>query len=132
MEIETLLLTGRLPGREDCVLCGAITGNKICCMAVCETARVKYERPWWWWPPVIAMWLVVSLLSPIVVIFGFERQRPKEYGRDRFYDLPLRICSQCRLKLTDEDVVKDAMSEVPLYRRLLEKYPDAKVSVRKT
>jgi hypothetical protein len=132
MEIESLLLAGRLPEEDDCVLCGATTEKKVCCRTECERALVKYERPWWWWLIVLVMWVPIALLSPITVFFLPKRQRPIEHGKDRIYDLPLRICPQCRLDLTDEDEIKDAMWEVPVYRRLLEKYPDAKVSLPRT
>jgi hypothetical protein len=67
----------------------------------------------------------------IVVLAGTKGQTT-EHGKDRTYDLPLRICADCRQQLTNELEIKDAMWEVPAYQRLLEKYPDAKVTLLTT
>lgn len=129
MEVETLLLAGRLPEEKDCVLCGTTTDHYVRCRTECEKAEVKEEPwPWWLWVLVLLTCGVLVPLGAVVVLAGTKRQAT-EHGKDRVYDLPLRICNECQQQLTDEDEVKDAMWESPAYRRLLKKYPDAKVSL---
>jgi len=130
MEIETLLLAGRLPEEDHCVLCGTITDHKICCRTECERAQVKSER-WPWWALLLALLTCgVSIALAAIVILAGTRGKPVEHGKDRVYDLPLRICDECSRDLINEEEIKDAMWEVGLYRRLLEKYPRARVSLQ--
>ena len=124
MEVEALLLAARLPEEDDCVLCGTTTDHYICCRTECERAQVKDDRPWWVW---LLAFVTFGVLGAAVV--AASKGQTTEHGKDRVYDLPLRICDQCRQQLTHEDEIKDAMWEVPIYRRLLERYPDAKVSL---
>jgi hypothetical protein len=67
----------------------------------------------------------------VLCLCGFlvssTRKREEEYGRDRLYEVPLRACPGCREALQDEAALKAALSRVELYRRLLAKYPKARV-----
>ncbi len=130
MEIEALLLAGRLPEEHYCIVCGTNTDHFVNYRAECERAQVKNDGwPRWKW---LLVFLTLGLLAVAGVVFSRQlfaeaRGQTIERGKDRIFDLPLRICDQCRQHLTNEDDVKDAMWEVPVYRRLLEKYPDTKV-----
>jgi hypothetical protein len=132
MEVESLLLANRLPEEDCCILCGAATDHSICCRTECEKAQVKTDRwPWWVWLLVLLTCGAILAFGMIVVLAGTKGQTT-EHGKDRTYDLPLRICADCRQQLTNELEIKDAMWEVPAYQRLLEKYPDAKVTLLTT
>jgi hypothetical protein len=52
-----------------------------------------------------------------------------ETGKDRYFRLPLRICDQCSPRLTDAKSIKRALRSVPIYRKLLDKYARALVSL---
>jgi hypothetical protein len=69
----------------------------------------------------------------LVWLFEKARIRPTmEVGKDRIFTLPLRVCNSCRPGLTGTMEVKDALCRVPLYHRLLEKFPRAHVSESST
>jgi len=124
MAVEALLLAGRLPEEDHCVLCGAETDESVTCLTECERAFVDDGRPSWW--QYVLGYLTLGLFGALVV--GASRRTEQEWGKDRVFDLPLRICALCRGDVTDSVEAKDAMRRVPLYRALLNKYPDATVS----
>jgi hypothetical protein len=121
--IETLLLAGRLPMEQDCVLCGAATEHALCCRTVCEIAYV--HRGGSSWVGLLAFLLFGWIGALIAATMPREE---KQRGSDRVYPLPLRVCESCAQQLTNEQAVKDALYRVPLYRRLLDRYPRAYVS----
>jgi hypothetical protein len=57
------------------------------------------------------------------------RKSEREWGKDVIFELPLRVCEACCEELTTASAVKEAMREVPLYRRLLLKYPNVLVAL---
>jgi hypothetical protein len=125
MAVETLLLAGKLPEEDHCVLCGIATNGTICCYTECEKAYVQESEPSWW----------VQVLAHITigwlgaVIHAAAPRQQTEWGRDHIYTLPLRVCDACQQELTSVEALKDALCRVPLYRRLLKKYPAARVSL---
>jgi hypothetical protein len=132
MEVETLLLANKLPEEDHCILCGTATDRFARCRTECERAQVKTDRwPWWVWLLVLLTCGALLAFGMIVVLAGTKGQTT-EHGKDRTFDLPLRICDDCRQQLTNELEIKDAMWEVRAYRRLLEKYPGAKVTLLTT
>jgi len=125
MAVEALLLAGRLPEENHCVLCGIATVDSVYCHTECERAYTHDGRPPWW------VWLLAFLSFGWIgaaVVASSPRQET-EWGKDRIFDLPLRICAACRGQLTNAEAVKEALWRVPWYRRLLKKYPNAKVSL---
>jgi hypothetical protein len=52
-----------------------------------------------------------------------------EWGKDRIFLLPLRICDACQQTLSKPVELKAALRRVALYQRLLKKYPLATVSL---
>jgi hypothetical protein len=124
--IESLLLANKLPEEEECILCGDPTIGCVYCQVECERAVVVDGRP--------PLWAVIGM----VLLFGWvgallarsARKEPREWGKDRSFNLPMRLCDRCRPELTDTASVKRALRSVPLYRRLLDKYPRALVSLR--
>jgi hypothetical protein len=126
MVIETLLLAGRLPREQNCILCGAATEHTLCCRTVCEIAYVHRRR--WSWLALPLLLLGGWALAVIAAIAGSAPDEVKQRGSDRVYPLPLRVCAVCVQKLSTEQAVKDALYRVPLYRELLDRYPRAYVS----
>jgi hypothetical protein len=125
MAVEALLLAGELPEERHCVFCGTPTNGVALCHTECELARVEKSGPPLW--TVIAGYLTFGFLGAAVAAASSGPE--VEWGKDRVFDLPLRVCDGCRVRLADSQALKDALRQVPLYRRLLAKYPRAKVSV---
>jgi hypothetical protein len=127
--VETLLLAGKLPQEDSCILCGTRTEAFICCTTECEKACVQISSPPWWW--------IVLSMSPNFLPFGWigdvfvssQSEEERESGTDRVFSLPLRVFVRCRRSLTGPSELKAALVRVPLYRRLLEKYPGARITL---
>lgn len=122
LEVETLLLSGSLPEEEHCVLCGVATDHLITSETECERAHVQDGGPGWgqWFFSIFFLFLTGWLVWKI-------RGQEREWGKDRIFYLPLRVCSECELELTGTAELRDALCQVALYRRLLRKYPAAKL-----
>jgi hypothetical protein len=128
LAVESLLLAGKLPEEDHCVLCGVATDTYLCYRTECERARVEGPRPARW--TYLPAFLAFGWLGAIGIAVARSKARDsQEWGEDRIYSLPLRICGPCGEGLTDPTKVKAALRRVPLYRRLLEKYPQARVSL---
>src|SRR5262249_37963729 len=92
------------------------------CWTVCERANVQQPSDWepsWW--------------APITVFFGWisfrKITRETVDGRDLRLRLPLRVCASCRDQLRDTLVLKETLQDVPIYADLLDRFPDADVSL---
>ena len=125
LAIETLLLAGRLPEEDHCVLCGVATDTSIYCRTECERAYVLAGRPSLW----VYLLAFVTFGWLGVAVAKSTAGEDQEWGKDRIFLLPLRVCNACRQGMTNPAEVKAALVRVPLYRRLLKKYPDARVSL---
>jgi hypothetical protein len=117
LEVEVLLSSGRMPFENICVWCGKETSEQIQVLAECE--RVQ-RRGGFSWPALILSWLFL----PVRVFYWRE---PLEYGRDKVYWLPLPVCRLCRSDLQGPAALRHGLRKVEVYRRLLEKFPGAKV-----
>jgi len=123
--VETLLLAGRLPEDRHCVLCGVTTDGVICCTTECERAYVQSgEPPWWMY---LLSFVTFGWMGAVMV--HVTKKDDREWGRDRVFPLPLRICPGCLPQLVGMPALKAALSQVPVYARLLEKYPHARITV---
>jgi hypothetical protein len=123
--IEALLLARQLPDHRDCVLCGKLTDHSVCYRTICERAEVETGgRPLW---QILLAAVTLSWLGGLVV--AADRRPERELGRDKIYELPLRACENCAATLTVQNAVKRAMLGVPVYRRLLAKFPDAVIEM---
>jgi predicted nucleic acid-binding Zn ribbon protein len=123
MVVEALLLAGRLPEEDHCVLCGAATSESVTCHTECERAFVDDGRPSWW--HYVLGYLTFGWLGALIV--DVSRGTEREWGKDRVFDLPLRICAGCRGQLSNPTAAREALCRAPLYRALLNEYPDATV-----
>jgi hypothetical protein len=125
LEVEALLLARKLPEEDHCVLCGAATEASVCCRTECERAHVGSGRPSW--GVYLLAFLTFGWLG--VAVTSSTAGGDTEWGKDRIFPLPLRVCDSCRQGLSNPAELKAALCRVPLYRRLLEKYPGARVSL---
>jgi predicted nucleic acid-binding Zn ribbon protein len=126
MVAETLLLAGNLPQEDHCVLCGAATNDFICCTTECERAQVERSQPSAWQ---YALCFLTFGLIGVAVITRASARNHREWGKDRIFPLPLRVCAACQPQLTDPEDLKAALMRVPMDRRLLEKYPVARITL---
>jgi hypothetical protein len=123
--IEALLLAKKLPEEDECVLCSEPTNGCIFCQVECERAVVSDGEP-----PIWAVVASVVLLGWLGALLARNaRREPREWGKDRSFTLPLRLCDKCRPTLTNFASVTRALRSVPLYRRLLDKYPRAVITL---
>jgi hypothetical protein len=121
--IEHLLLAGQLPGTRACSKCGTPTDSTIPVSADCE-------RRWTQQPGCFST-VVVFVLAPIwlfILWWWREKDQARSYGEDKVFKLPLPICALCDPKVRGQKVLKQCMSAIPVYRELLEKFPEAKVT----
>lgn len=122
VQIESLLQRGMLPSETKCLSCGVTTDEVCHCWTTCERAKVDQPSGWELTPLV---W--VSMLFGFITLRKVNRERVE--GRDLRFRLPLRVCANCRAELKDPRRLKETLLEVPLYGRLLDKYPDTDVSL---
>ncbi|HEY1859307.1 MAG TPA: hypothetical protein VGG61_03080 [Gemmataceae bacterium] len=122
--LESLLLAGKLPDEQECVLCSEVTSGCITYFVEFERARVvDGNAPWWARAAAILVFGWLGLL-----LSRMSRGPTVEIGKDRALRLPLRICEQCCSRLIDAGAIKRALRSVPLYRKLLDRYPRAMIS----
>jgi hypothetical protein len=103
-----------------CVGCGAADADLAWVHAECEKSQTVGE------PSRLALALGV-LVSPLFFLAWF-RPRGEVVGRDKAYDLPLPVCARCGPTLTGRDALLRALNKVPIYERLLEKFPQARLT----
>jgi hypothetical protein len=84
LAVEAMLLAGKLPQRDHCVLCGVKTDTAVWCKTDCERARIQSGQPSAW-TYVLAFpafgWLGVLLARSTV-------KPDTEVGKDRIFDVP--------------------------------------------
>jgi hypothetical protein len=113
----------------SCAVCGA-AGAPVECVVECERS-IRKSGGGHWVAAALAI-LLAAVISPWLLLFREGRdQEPRVFGRDLTLTLPLPVCTVCRGGLTTQAETKKALGHVPEYRRLLEKYPQAKVRVRR-
>jgi hypothetical protein len=110
------LASGELPTSSSCVSCGESTTGVAFVQADCERAFVQ-KGSW--------------TINPLALLFGWlvirREGEARVLGRDKSYRLPIRLCERChRLRGTK---LRAAVVQEPLYRRLLEKFPHARLSL---
>jgi hypothetical protein len=122
VRIEQMLQRGMLPEETACLVCRTPTKHAAHAWMVCERATVQQPGDWetgrWWF---------------VTMLFGFltfrKQLRETTEGRDLRFRLPLRVCRDCAGPLRNPKVLKGILLDVPVYAELLDKYPDADVSL---
>jgi hypothetical protein len=124
--VGRLLAKGMLPGTKDCIGCGFESHQVFDVLTECETEyRTSSETPLW-------LKLIIGLLTlPFHFHVLFGRGEVHWHGRDTIFMLPVPICEQCRRRLRRRKRLKEGMRRIPEYGPLLDKYPWARVTLRK-
>ncbi len=129
--VEHFLVAGEIPGGNGCVDCGGEPADVVHIETECERVWKQRSGGFSWTAAVLLLIFCQPLL--IYYLFWFyvygDRGVEKEFGRDKIYALPLRICPQCRPRLNDPVEIKRCLRRIPEYDLLLEKFPAAIVRV---
>jgi hypothetical protein len=125
--VKVMLREGRVPDGDECAGCAVRTDDVHHVRADCEKKEVR----WIGGDGGIAAVLVGLLFGPLFGWVTYKSRRtgePREIGRDLTFQLPLRLCARCARRMRGT-ALKKAMCQVPLYDRLLQKYPRARLSI---
>jgi hypothetical protein len=123
VQIQSLLLQGRLPGTRECARCGRET-DETCRVSVwCEQAQMEPGGPA---RAEAAAGCALGWFVPSFLVRG-RHAEPVQRGEDVAFALPLPVCEACDTQLTAPADVKQALRTVPDYAALLDRYPDAQV-----
>ena len=135
--IRKLQLQGIEPAGDICVLCGSSAPILYACHAVCESSHLKRI------PaadsPSIPRLLTLLFLPHLITwcMLCFRRSEPAETerrGHDISISFNLPACDPCATtvgNVTRPAVAKQLMVRVPVYKSLLEYYPNMTLSVKR-
>jgi hypothetical protein len=119
------------PAGEGCLLCGSLSPVFYKCHAVCESSHARRGNK------VDPISMVRLLFVPMVWLIAMLL-REKEFepidrrGHDIAISFDLPVCDPCAAsagKVTRANVAKRLMAEVPLYKELLDDYPNMQLKV---
>jgi hypothetical protein len=131
LEIEYLVARGDLPGGHECCQCGRPTDEIAGTVAQCETTRLLrggwLQGVFWFFVFVLGGWIFL-LLHAIM-----SRSEETVVGKELSVAVPLRMCAACRnhvLGLSKggrQTMLSRLLAKTPVYRRLLNRYPEAQL-----
>lgn len=124
VRIEQMLKRDMLPQETNCLVCESPTKDVAYCWTTCERAKVEQPTDWELNP-----WTLFSLVFGFLWLSFRKVNRETVEGRDLRFRLPLRVCASCRDLLREPLRLKETLLDVPVYAELLQKYPDADVSL---
>jgi hypothetical protein len=130
VRIEQMIRLGMLPEEKRCLMCGLYTEDVQHVWTVCERIEVQEPAIRNWWAHVLLILFVGLFFYVFILLYLFRRYEEKAHGRDVRLRLPLRVCRECDDDLDDPAILRNVVMKVPHYEELLEKYPDAELSVR--
>jgi hypothetical protein len=120
LAIDRLLETGQLPPPGGCVRCGVASDRVVKIEAECERTWVRRQDEFKWW----------YVFLPWIVLLAWAANRhpqTKLHGSDVILTLPLRVCDHCLAETRGPAGLQSLLRQVPVYERLLEKYPEANI-----
>jgi hypothetical protein len=137
--IEHLLAEGRLPGSQVCTACDANTDETVLVMVECERSWTSHASELNWRTLILWLFLPMLLILPVWIFHHalqgqrehLETGEETEHGTNKFYRLPLPLCYHCKHGLRGRRGLKKCLRRIPDYDRLLEKFPDAAVTLCK-
>src|SRR5262249_17860760 len=114
-----------VPDGDECAGCSVRTDDISYVQAECEKMEVRRSG----WASHAEGVLYALFFGWFFAWMAFRNSgEPRHVGRDLTYRLPLRLCGRCAGRLRGR-ALRKAMCKVPLYERLLQKYPMAKVTL---
>ncbi len=128
--IHRMIDTGELPCGSECVISGMRTTDVF-------VVRVECERKWIKEPANGSLLAVLFLLiMPIWLIWlavekTLANEPRQELGRDTHVDVPLRVHGDFHAQLRKtkgQRELKKLLGTVPIYAKLLDEYPHAKIA----
>jgi hypothetical protein len=125
--IENMLVKRELPFDDQCIKCEETTDNIVHVLTKCERIWVKDNSGGTW-----AKAFAILFMGFWGLILASRSREEKAYGKDKIYSLPLRVCPACLQTLRTPWDVKLCLRAVPTYELLLDKFPDAEVSISST
>jgi hypothetical protein len=96
------------------------TGREIALLDRLRTRTGRRPHP----PTVV----VGAAFHPVSSLLWRPSQRRK-YGQDVVFPVPFPLCSACRPMVSSTEALKAVLRLTPVYARLLDKYPEAEVSL---
>jgi hypothetical protein len=125
--IAHLLAAGKLPGTKACIHCGLETNQILLVRTECELQYLSESRT-----PVWLSALIFFVFLPVAHVFFSQRGGDGQlHGRDTVLLLPIPACERCERALGSRKRLQKGMRQIPEYRRLLEKFPWARVELQK-
>jgi hypothetical protein len=121
LELQHLVARRALPLERDCVLCSVPTDHAVPISVVCERPEETGHVPVW--QQLLLMWVSIVLWAA-----HMASRRHEVHGRDVAFHLPVRVCEPCGVGLSGTAALRDALARTPVYDRLLQKYPHARLS----
>lgn len=128
--LQVLIRDGELPSGEVCPYSGAPADRTLSVRVQCERSWVRGSHP------IDAKGAIfyVLFLGWIGALIAYCKlgARREELGRDTAIDLPLRVSSAATsqlLRLRSQRKWKALLRKTPAYARLLDEFPDARVTL---
>ncbi|HET6572501.1 MAG TPA: hypothetical protein VFG68_02785 [Fimbriiglobus sp.] len=120
LELEHLTAARALPLEANCTNCGRETTNEIAFSVVCERPEDKSGGSFWY--QVFFIWF-----SPLLYMMHMATRQSEVHGRNVVFRLPVRVCETCQPSLNSQSAIRDTLRQTPVYARLLDKYPHARI-----
>lgn len=120
--VHALARAGQLPVECECVRCGQPTSEVVRLLVECEKPEVRSAVP------VVVTIMLFVLFRGIGLLFSrllASRMGTQTVGDYIAFDLPVRVCGECKELLADPDQARAALLATPLYASLLRQYPNA-------
>jgi hypothetical protein len=126
LEISTLLSVNGLPIEPDCAFCGCRTQDSLMVQVSTESS-IQQES---FSPDLSLISLFLSPITGVVLLPGADQSSGG--GESLQVMLPIRMCQSCASDVESWDEIREAMRRTPVYRRLLRKYPECRLSTVKS
>lgn len=120
--IHALARAAQLPVECECVRCGRPTSEVVTLLVECEKPEARAAVS-----IVVTIVLFVLFRGIGLVLSHLLASRmggTQMVGDYIAFDLPVRVCGECKEQLADPDQARQALLATPLYARLLSQYPN--------
>ena len=130
VQIRGMLLRNELPGTRTCACCHRGTDEIVRVSVECErsitksgASKAEYAGCLFGCALGVFMPVVYGVVA-LLFFLGLWTRPDKQFGDDVSVIVPLPVCSACRPDLNGYGL-EHALCEVPVYRALLDRYPNA-------